>query len=132
MRAAIAYPNYDKVLSEKTQTELRIRAYQNSAFETCGFVLESGDIVDVPNISEEPKTSFFMSPVGQFNFMKLHKNHILGVWHTHVNHCPWPSKEDEFGVLCGMPSDYYYWIVTMENVYQFEWEIKDGVSALQS
>ena len=133
MRTAFATRNYKHVLNEKIQTELRIKAYQNPAFEVCGFITESGLILDVENVSSDPKNSFFMSPNEQYELMRRHNGHILGIWHTHPSGIPYPSEHDEQGVLYGMSSEWWYWIVTTEHVYQYSWAITEqdsGVPAL--
>ena len=135
MNKAIAYPNHEKILSEQTKNDLKNIAVQNPKNEMCGFILKNGYIVDVANVSDTPNVSFFMSPNEQMEVMRAHKDEILGIWHTHTNGYPWPSESDELGVLCGLPSDYYYWIVTKDNVYQFEWDIlteNHGLSTLHS
>jgi proteasome lid subunit RPN8/RPN11 len=123
MNKAIAYPNYEKILSKRTQEDLKAVLNKNPENETCGFVLKNGYVIEVENVSDEPKTSFFMSPKDQMHVMTAFKNEIIGIWHTHTNGYPWPSESDELGVLCGLPADYYYWIVTKEDVYQFEWDV---------
>lgn len=134
MKQATPIRNYDPVLDEKTQTELRIRAYQNPHREVCGFITKSGIILDVENVATNPKDGFFMSPNEQFNIMRLYKGNILGMWHTHPSGIPFPSEQDRIGAEFGLPLDYWYWIVTTEHVYQYIWSTTEinvrGVTAI--
>lgn len=134
MKSAEAIRNYDSVLNDKTQTELRIKAYQNPHREVCGFITKSGIILDVENVADNPKTEFFMSPNEQYNMMRMYNKNILGIWHTHPSGNPFPSESDRLGATFGLPMDYWYWIVTTEYVYQYIWSVTEinvrGVTAI--
>lgn len=63
------------------QQEIRRLACSSPQIETCGFVLTSGDVAQVPNASPEPATHFAIAPEDYAAYEELG---ITGVWHSHL------------------------------------------------
>ena len=48
--------------------------------ETCGFVLNDGRVILVPNGADDPVNEFSISPL----IFAEHEEHIKGIWHSHL------------------------------------------------
>jgi proteasome lid subunit RPN8/RPN11 len=60
--------------------------------ERCGVVLTTGEVVEIDNISEEPKLSFRMSPEQLLPYIQA--GTVAETWHTHPYGDPNLSGED--------------------------------------
>jgi proteasome lid subunit RPN8/RPN11 len=60
--------------------------------ERCGLVLKDGTIVDIPNIADDPKTSFEMDLEAALPY--LDGDDVAATWHTHPGTDPNLSGED--------------------------------------
>ena len=65
--------------------------------ERCGFVLTSGELVELNNIAEEPEKSYEIDPVAALPYVKA--GAIAATWHTHPNADPNLSGDDHEGFL---------------------------------
>jgi proteasome lid subunit RPN8/RPN11 len=59
--------------------DLSWRQYWNARIERCGFVLLSGEIIEVNNIALDPEDNFEIS----FNDIEKYEGQIAASWHTH-------------------------------------------------
>lgn len=69
-------------------------ALKFGAGERCGVILTNGDIVEIPNIHQEPVKGFHMEPVC---FLAAVTDGAIGTWHTHPGRDPNLSEEDMKG-----------------------------------
>ena len=58
----------------------------NPRVERCGFILTSGEIIEVENCHPQPNNNFAINPI------EFERKDILAVWHTH------PSDEVNLSV----------------------------------
>lgn len=63
------------------QRVIRQLASSTPEAETCGFVLTSGDVAQVPNSSPEPANHFVIDPE---DYAAYDEMGIAGVWHSHL------------------------------------------------
>lgn len=68
-------------LTHTQKEEIRRLASAKPEEEVCGFVLEDGSVIDVPNIASDPKTTFEISPS---DYVRADLCGIKGVWHSHL------------------------------------------------
>lgn len=64
------------------QAAIRQLACASPEAETCGFVLTSGDVAQVPNTSSDPASYFSIAPEDYAAYEELG---IAGVWHSHLS-----------------------------------------------
>lgn len=64
------------------QNAIRRLACATPEAETCGFVLVSGDVIQVPNAAKDPKNFFSIAPEDYSAYEELG---IAGVWHSHLS-----------------------------------------------
>lgn len=62
--------------------------------ELCGVILADGDIMQLPNIHEEPVKGFHMDPAA---FLEQIEAGAVATWHTHPGRDPNLSEEDMGG-----------------------------------
>ena len=119
-----------KPLDEEIQKILRLACMKNRK-EICGFITTDEDIWPITNVHGEPYHNFFMdvketeSKINQI-YNERHCS-IVGIWHTHPTHIPWPSARD----LVGWPDPalgWQYWIVTATGV--IEWVLIEHDSSV--
>lgn len=63
--------------------------------ERCGLVMKTGEVLELHNISEDPKTSFRMDPKALIK----HADDAVATWHTHPDSDPNLSERDYAGFL---------------------------------
>lgn len=68
---------------------------QGDTDERCGFVLKSGEIVEIANVAKDPTNGFEMDPVAAL----AHLDEAAATWHTHPDTDPNLSGEDYSGFL---------------------------------
>jgi len=67
-------------LTEDQKDTIRLFATSTPDRETCGFVLESGETLQVPNIASDPVNEFEISAEHYARF----DDQIKGIWHSHL------------------------------------------------
>jgi len=60
--------------------------------ERCGLILKDGTVVDIPNVADDPKTSFEMDLAAAIEH--LDADTVAATWHTHPESDPNLSGED--------------------------------------
>ena len=68
-------------LTPDQKREIRKMAGATSTRETCGFVLENGQVVEVANRADNPVEEFEISPLAYAHWDEVG---IKGVWHSHL------------------------------------------------
>jgi proteasome lid subunit RPN8/RPN11 len=68
-------------LTISQQNAIRRLACSTPEVETCGFVLTSGDVAQVPNAAADPRNFFSIAPEDYAAYDDLG---IAGVWHSHI------------------------------------------------
>lgn len=68
-------------LTKEQRDVIRSAALQDPENETCGFVLESGEVVQCFNRAEDPVNTFEISPL---DYALYEDKGIKGVWHSHI------------------------------------------------
>lgn len=95
----------------------------NDQFEVCGLVLDNWTIYAIRNDHCNPEHNFSFD-IGELDgFVRAFSmNRVRGVYHTHPNNIPVPSKDDVLGQprMQGLKN----YIVTESNVV--EWRIDDS------
>lgn len=92
-----------------------------SRLERCGFIFDDGgcySFMTIPNVAPNPAQSFFMDPQEQLRCVQMHKNRIIGVFHTHPGGNPAPSADDLAGWHPRMP--WRYFIVNPWDVFEYK------------
>lgn len=91
--------------------------------ERCGFLTEE-DVWTIDNVHLEPYHNFYMDQQQvDETLTEIYDergSRVIGVWHTHPNHVPWPSPRD----LVGWPNlelNWRYWVITPTEV--IEWRL---------
>lgn len=91
--------------------------------EICGFILKSGEIVELENIAEDKKETWVIAPL---SFLK-YKKEIECIYHSHPEGGE-PSVEDKIGctrinmpfLVISLPSTLYYITPKEESCLQFD------------
>lgn len=84
---------------------------ETSSNEVCGFILKSGEIIELENISEDKKETWMIHPI---NYLK-YKKEIECIYHSHPEGGE-PSPEDKIGctrinipfLVISLPNSLYY------------------------
>ena len=91
--------------------------------EACGIITPVGRVVQVPNVSPEPRRHYQLEAAGLVNAMReytervgvpleqLQREHFI-IWHTHPNGEVGPSKVDMRQKVAG----FRYLVVTLQGV----------------
>ena len=119
----MAYSNSPDPITDEIRTWLRRRALQGQPNELCGFILDNGSIIEIPNSSHNPTSEFRMSArhlserIGDINS-------IIAIWHTHPKGSPHPSKTD-IDFFSDIGPDYAnrrwrYLIATSIDVFEYD------------
>lgn len=101
-------------MPEQCARNLRYLAYGNP-LEVCGFVMDDWTFVPIKNVAERPEKSFFMDPVGSFEFLRENHESVIGIFHSHPGGTEEPSGDD----VSGWPPEHLglrYWVVTSDGV----------------
>lgn len=87
--------------------------------EVCGLLANNGGAVcsvyPIPNIAEQPATSFYMEPHAQIaalKTMRQQREKLCAIYHSHPNSEAWPSDRDL--KLAAYPGTAYL-IVSLKN-----------------
>lgn len=110
-------------LTQEAQEWLVRRAIQAAPFEVCGFVMESGELLEIRNISLAPQRHFKMDRQQLVEKLAPRDpdDFIAGIWHTHPRGTTMPSHTDLDGIKCGaIQPNWAYYIVTAEGVFEYE------------
>lgn len=91
--------------------------------EVCGFVLKSGEIIELDNIAEDKKDTWLVHPLQYLKY----KKEIEYIYHSHPNGGK-PSEEDKLGcarinipfLVISLPSTLYYINPGDESCLQFD------------
>jgi proteasome lid subunit RPN8/RPN11 len=91
--------------------------------EICGFILKSGEIIELENIAEDKKETWMIHPL---HFLK-YKKEIECIYHSHPEGGE-PSPEDKIGckrinipfLVISLPSTLYYITPKEETCLQFD------------
>lgn len=59
----------------------KLREFTGGEVERCGFILSSGEVVEVENVSSHPGQNFEISEEAFLTYVDT----MTGLWHTHVN-----------------------------------------------
>ena len=90
-----------------------LQKYWNSDEERCGFILKSGEIVEVPNIAPNPQHEF---EVSEEDFEKYYSE-VAASWHTHTNDFSNLSLSDYY-TFQGLP-EWDHWVVSKYKMVKF-------------
>ena len=89
------------VLPSALRREICAYGQNQIDFEVCGLIGGIGELArsfySVENISEQPRTSFFMDPQQQIDAMRQmrgKREQLLGIFHTHPHSRAEPSATD--------------------------------------
>lgn len=85
----------------------------NDKAERCGFILKSGEIVEVDNIAEDPKNEF---EVSESDFEKYYEDTVAS-WHSHTDDFSNLSLSDYYTFLA-LP-EWDHWIVSKYKAVKF-------------
>ncbi len=103
-----------------------LTALANSIQEICGYILQDGTIVIMPNVSDRPMDSFRANPVNQAAFLSNMHGEVRSMFHTHPRGVCWPSEEDvENWPPAAKEGGVSYLIVTTREVGEFRLD-EDG------
>ena len=67
-------------LTAEQQRKIQSLATADPAVESCGFVLQSGKVIEVPNVAADPVNEFAIAP----GVYAEHDEQIKGIWHSHL------------------------------------------------
>ncbi len=89
------------ILPKKIKQQMLDHALASTKNEVCGLLGGKGNEVShyypVENIAKQPTRAFYMSAQGQLDAMQLmrvRKEEIIGIFHSHPNSAAMPSKTD--------------------------------------
>jgi len=110
-------------LTDESREWLQDRALRAAPLEACGFILESGEILEIRNVSQTPRRAFRMDREELVRELgtKDASDFITAIWHTHPGGTTVPSHTDLDGIKCGaVQRNWKYYIVTAYGVYEYE------------
>lgn len=103
---------------------LKRRARRAQPNEVCGFILDDGTIIDIPNVAGDPTASFAMDQTVFRDCWRQYGPRYAAIWHTHPTGLAHPSSGDfEAMSLPGMYLPHWDYLI----VTQFEvttWDLK--------
>ena len=94
------------------------RAFQSAPEEACGFILKTGRIKEIRNISPYPYKEFQMCPQ---QLTQVSPVEVIAIWHTHPGGSLYPSATDQ-KVMSQLADSYGAWaylIATKDDVAQY-------------
>jgi len=108
-----------------SNTMYALTALANSVQEICGYVLDDGSIVVMPNVSITPTGSFEVDPESQRWILPVMWERVTALFHTHPKGTCWPSEMDveNWPAACGAGVKYF--VVTTREVGEFRLD-EDG------
>jgi proteasome lid subunit RPN8/RPN11 len=99
------------------------RAFQVAPFEACGFIMNDGEIVELPNVAADPRCCFEMSAIHLTNKLSGREQNIIAIWHTHPRGTLEPSTLDLKAIEIGaIWKDWRYLIATKNEVVELNLE----------
>lgn len=93
---------------------LNLKTYWNDKVERCGFILKSGEVVEVKNIAQDPTREF---EVSDKDFEKYYSE-VAASWHTHINDFANLSLSDYYTFL-NIP-EWEHWVVSKFKSVKFK------------
>lgn len=109
------------ILNPDTRKWLERRAIQGAPFEVCGFIMQDGSIIEIPNSAHDPHRMFLMA---REHLVDVNPELVQAIWHTHPVGPLTPSKSDVDAMRCGAIQPHWnYYIVTPDGIS--EWNPKD-------
>lgn len=90
-----------------------LHSYWNPTFESCGFVLKSGHVIEVENVSETPESNFEISE----ETLLRYESDVKATWHTHTGENANLSLEDYMTFLA-LP-EFEHWIISKNRTICF-------------
>lgn len=88
-------------LPHALKAQITDHAMTTPAVEVCGLLASKGatvcSVYPIPNIAEQPATSFYMEPHAQIAALKAMRQHgeaLCAIYHSHPNSEAWPSDRD--------------------------------------
>ena len=107
-------------MDDNTKAWLMRRAIQSSPHEACGFVMESGDIIEIRNVASNSMREFKMDRNQMIEKLSGREDFIYGIWHTHPSGSSSLSSTDIEAIYCGaIQWNWHYWIVTKSEVVEY-------------
>jgi proteasome lid subunit RPN8/RPN11 len=101
-------------------------ALANSIQEICGYVLDDGSFIVMPNISDAPMDSYEVNPESQGWILPMVWERVVAMFHTHPRGICWPSDEDMRNwPPAASEGGARYFIVTAREVREFRLD-EDG------
>lgn len=73
---------------------LKRRARRAQPNEVCGFILNDGTILDIPNVAGDPTASFVMDSKVFRQYWREFGSEYAAIWHTHPTGLTHPSSGD--------------------------------------
>jgi len=91
----------------------KLSDFWNPEVERCGFILKSGEIVEVDNISEDPQNGF---EVSEKDFEKYYSE-TAASWHSHTDDFANLSLSDYYTFL-NLP-EWDHWVISKNKCVKF-------------
>lgn len=108
-------------MNDEARDWLVRRAIQGAPHELCGVILESGEIVEIRNVSLAPMRAFKFDRNQLVEKLRGRGEFVTGIWHTHPRGTTHPSHTDLAGIKCGaIQRNWDYYIVTSTGVHQYD------------
>lgn len=108
-------------LTDLNHAWLLRRAAQAAPQEACGFILSTGEIVEIRNVSPNPERAFHMDRQQLVQKLGHRMDSIAGIWHTHPGGTVHPSATDLHAIKIGAIQPHWkYWIVTASAVTAYD------------
>lgn len=90
-----------------------LRQKHDSFRERCGFILKTGEVVEVQNIHPEPMHYFEVDDTE----LEKYRDRIAATWHTHIHDSANLSAEDYHNFL--KHQDWPHYIISSKNVWLY-------------
>lgn len=115
------------ILTEEQREWLKRKAFERTPNESCGFILDDGEIIEIANIHPEPYRGFSMAGTDILNKLDNEAlSRIVAVWHTHPKGTTTPSMTDIGSIRQGaILRKWDYLIATKDEVSQ--WNCEDFI-----
>ena len=110
-------------LSVQQKNEIGRLSSVNPSEEVCGFVLDDGSVVRVPNAAKDPVNTFEISPS---DYLRAEAAGIKGVWHSHLELDAFSPLDQQV-----MAADTLPWAVYCLKTGNFTQADPEGVAPLE-